>query len=143
MSTEENKAIVRRWYEEGFNAHNVAIMDELFTPDFAEHIPGQANRGLAGSKEFLAGTFAAMPDMRLTIEDMIAEGEKVVARFTATGTPQGAFMGVPPTGKAVNTSTIEIIRLEQGKIAEHWVETDMLGLMQQLGVIPAPGQAPR
>ncbi len=101
MSTEENKAIVRRWFEDGFNAHNLAIMDELFAPDFVEHTPyGPPTRGREAAKQGVAGAFVAMPDMRLAVEDMIAEGDKVTVRFVTTGTQTGNFMGIPATGHA-------------------------------------------
>ncbi len=139
MSTEENKAIARRWYEDGFNAHNVGVMDELFTEDFGEHTPlGPPTNGRDMVKQSLRGVFTALPDLRVTIDDMIAEGDKVVVRFTSQATHQGDLMGIPATGKPVTTTTITILRFVDGKIAEDWVETDMLGMMRQLGVIPAP-----
>ncbi len=143
MSTEENKALVRRWFEDGFNAHNLAIMNELFAPDFVEHTSyGPPTQSRDAARQGLAGSFTAMPDMRVTVEDMIAEGDKVVTRFIMQGTQRGAFMGIPATDKAVTTTNIAIMRFENGKIAENWVESDTLGMMRQLGVIPAPGQAP-
>ncbi len=144
MSPDENKALARRWFEDGFNAHNLAIMDELFAPDFVEHTPyGPPTQGREVAKQGIGGAFAAMPDLRLTVEDVIAEGDKVTVRFVTTGTQTGDLMGIPATGKAVTTTTIEILRFEDGKIAENWMESDTLGMMQQLGVIPAPGHAPR
>ena len=83
----------------------------------------------------------AFPDLHFTVEDLIAEGDKVVARLTVRGTQQGAFMGIPPTGKHVTVTGIDINRLAGGKSVEHWLNMDTLGLLQQLGVIPAPGQA--
>jgi len=144
MSTEENKALARRWYEEAFNKHNVAAIDELYAPDVVTHdnpLMPEGNR--AGAKRLFAGLFAAVPDMSVTVEDLIAEGDKVVARYTTRGTQRGEFMGIPATGKSFTSTAIDILRVEGGKIAEHWHETDQLGMMQQLGVIPAPGQAPR
>ncbi len=144
MSTEENKAIARRWFEEGINRHNLAIMDELFAPDFTEHMPiGPGAQSLEEAKQFVAGTSAGMPDMRATVEEMVAEGDKVVVRYTVTGTQTGDFMGIPATGKPIKMTAIDILRFKDGKIAEHWLEGDQLGMMQQLGVIPTPGQAPR
>jgi len=143
MSAEENKAIARRWYEDGFNAHNVGLIDELFTADFVEHTPsGPPTNGRDKVKQGLMGVFAALPDLRVTIDDMIAEGDKVVVRFTSRATHQGDLMGIPATGKPMTTTTITILRFAHGKIAEDWVETDMLGMMRQLGVIPTPGQTP-
>jgi steroid delta-isomerase-like uncharacterized protein len=139
MSAEENKAIARRWMEEGFNAHNVGVMDELFTADFVEHVPFAPPLGREEAKQGLMAAFTALPDTRITIDDMIAEGDKVVVRFTSRATHQGDLMGIPATGKPVTTTTITILRFAQGQIAEDWVETDMLGMMRQLGAIPTPG----
>jgi predicted ester cyclase len=83
----------------------------------------------------------AFPDLHLTIEDLIAEGDKVVDRQTARGTHQGTFMGIPPTGKQITVTAMNISRIVGGKIVEHWVELDTLGMLQQLGVVPMPGQA--
>jgi len=98
-----------------------------------------------GNLEGFKQSFAAadLLGLRVTVEDMIAEGDKVVARYVAHGTPQGDFMGIPATGKAFTMTAIDILRFEDGKIAEHWIESDQLGMLQQLGAIPAPGQAPR
>jgi steroid delta-isomerase-like uncharacterized protein len=143
MSVEENKAIARRWFEEAFNKHRVAAIDELYTPDFVTHnnpmVP-EGNR--AGAKQFFASLFVAMPDLSATVEDMVAEGDKVAVRYTTRGTQRGELMGIPATGKAVTLTAIDILRFKGGKIAEHWLEADQLGMMQQLGVIPTPGQAP-
>ncbi len=144
MSVEENKAIAHRWYDEAFNKHRVAAIDELYAPDFVTHNNPLVPEGnSAGAKQLFAGLFAAVPDMSVTVEDIIAEGDKVVARYTTRGTQQGELMGIPATGKTFTKTAIDILRLEKGKIAEHWLEADQLGMMQQLGVIPAPGQAPR
>ncbi len=87
--------------------------------------------------------FAAIPDMHATIDDMVAEGDKVVVRYTVEGTQQGELLGVPPSGKRFQTSGISVYRLAEGKIAEQWEQADLLGLMQQLGVIPTPGHSER
>lgn len=142
MSTEENKAIARHWYEDGMNGHNLAIMDELFAPDFREYMSfGHVARGREEAREFVAGLFEAMSDMYTTVEDLVAEGDKVVGRLTITGTQTGPLMGIPATGKQIHLTAIDIFRFTDGKIAEHWLEGDQLGMLQQLGVIPAPGQA--
>ena len=143
MSTEENNVIARRWYEEGMNGHNLAVFDKLYAPDFVEHMPvGPSAQSREEARQFLAGVFTALPDLRITIEEMIAEGDKVVARYTTTGTQTGDLMGIPATGKQIKTTFFDILRFKDGKIAEHWFESDRLGMMQQLGVIPTPGQAP-
>ena len=143
MSTEENKAVVQRLFEEVFNQKQVDRDDELIAPDYLDHgaVPGQAS-GLEGAKQQRwAMYFAAIPDLHATIDDLVAEGDKVVVRYTAEGTQQGKLLGVPPTRKHFRISAISIYRLAEGKVAEQWEQGDLLGLMQQLGVIPAPGSA--
>ncbi len=139
MSTEQNKAVARRWYEEGSNKQNVAVIDELFTAGFVTHNPVIPGGNREGFKQFVAS--ADLLDLRTTVEDMIAEGDKVVARFVVQGTPQGDFMGIPATGKSFTMTAIDILRFEDGKIAEHWLESDQLGMLQQLGAILAPSPA--
>ncbi len=140
MSIEENKAIVRR-FEEVFNEKRVDRADEFVAQDYIDHaaLPGQAP-GLEGAKQKWAMFIAATPDMRVLIEDMVAEGDKVVARWTYEGTHHGELLGIPPTGKRFRTSGISIYRLAKGKVAEVWEEFDRLGMLQQLGVVPARGQ---
>ncbi len=142
MSTEENKAIVQRLFEEVFNERRLDRADELVAPDYLDHaaVPGQGP-GLEGAKQQRwAMYFAAIPDLHSTIDDLVAEGDKVVVRYTGEGTQQGELLGIPPTGKRFRFSGICIIRLAEGKIAENWEQDDLLGLMQQLGVLPPPGQ---
>jgi predicted ester cyclase len=141
MSTEDNKAIIRRFYEEVFNRGNLAV-DAFIDPNQVDHFaPPGTPGGLEGAKQTIGMFQTAFPDLHFTVEDMIAEGDKVVARITMSGTQQGAFMGIPPTGKHVTVTAIDFNRLAGGKSVEHWVEMDTLGMMQQLGVVPAPGQA--
>ena len=97
--------------------------------------------GIEGSKQFIGMYLTAFPDLQFKIEDMIVEGDRVVARLTTSGTHKGAFMGIPPTGKQTSVTAIDINRMAGGKSVEHWLEMDTMGLLQQLGVIPAPGQA--
>ena len=142
MSTKENKAIVRRWYEEGFTKGNLAAVDELIATDFVDHnqpAPGLAG-GLEGTKEVITMMRTAFPDFRITVEDMVAEGDKVVARVTARATHKGEFMGIAPTGKQAAIEVIDIVRIAGGKMVERWGIFDQLGLMQKLGVVPPPGQ---
>jgi predicted ester cyclase len=142
MSTEENKAVVRRFYEEVVNQKKRAVLDEVFDPNLVDHFfPPGTPGGLEGARQTFDMFLTAFPDLHFTVEDLIAEGDKVVARVTMSGTQQGAFMGVPPTGKHVRITGIDINRFVGGKSVEHWVEMDTLGMMQQLGVIPPPGQA--
>lgn len=137
---ERNKALARRYIEEVWNRGNLDLIDELFTPDYVNHnlSAGQAP-GLAGIKALIGGFRAASPDLRLTIDDLIAEGDKVVTRWTARGTHQGDLMGIPPTGKRLTVSAIVVDRFVDGRIVEHWAARDDLGMLQQLGVIPTPG----
>ncbi len=143
MSTEDNKELVRQFFEEVFNERRLDRADEFVAPDYLDHaaVPGQGP-GLEGAKQQRwARYFAAIPDLHATIDDMVAEGDKVAVRFTVEGTQQGELPGVPPTGKHFRISDYCIYRLAEGKVAENWEQADMLGLMQQLGVLPAPGHA--
>ena len=138
MSTEDNKAHVRRGFE-AVNQKNLAVFDELLTPDVVFHTASTTMQGLEAYKQFLSMYMTAFPDLHFTIEDMIAEGDTVVARFTTRGTHQGNFMGIPPTGKQGSGTRIFIDRIVNGKAVEQWFNTDDLGLLQQLGVIPPMG----
>ena len=140
-STEANKASMRRFYDEVFNKKNRAAIDEFIDPQQVDHAaPPGTPGGLEGAKHTVTMYLTAFPDLHFTVEDLIAEGDKVVARLTTRGTQQGVFMGIPPTGKHVTVTGIDINRLAGGKSVEHWLNMDTLGLLQQLGVIPAPGQ---
>ena len=138
MSAEENKAIARRVYE-AINQKNLDGLDEVVASDMTDHDagPGQAP-GLEGVKQLFSSVHTAFPDFQMNVEDMIAEGEKVVARVSWSGTHQGEFMGIAPTGNRVEVSGIDILRITEGKIVEHWGNFDDLGMMQQLGVMEPP-----
>jgi steroid delta-isomerase-like uncharacterized protein len=140
MTTEENKAIVRRLIDEVISQGNLAVLDELLAPTYIYHAPGMEVRGSDGMKQVFTMLRSAFPDWRETTEDLIAETDKVVFRVTGYGTHHGDFMGIPATGKQVAMQGIDIVRVEGGKLVEHWANFDQLGLMQQLGVIPPPGQ---
>jgi len=141
MSTEDNKAVVRRFYEEVMNQKKRAVLDEVFDLNVVDHFaPPGTPGGLEGARQTLGMFLTAFPDLHFTVEDLIAEGDKVVARATLSGTQQGTFMGIPATGKRMTITGIDINRFVGGKSVEHWVEMDRLGLMQQLGVILALGQ---
>ena len=141
MSTEANKASMRRFYDEVFNKKNRAAIDEFIDPNQVDHdAPPGTPGGLKGAKQTITMYLTAFPDLHFTVEDLIAEGDKVVARLTVRGTHQGIFMGIPPTGKKATSTAIDINRIVGGKSVEHWLKMDSLGLLQQLGVIPAPGQ---
>lgn len=135
MSAEQNKSIVRRWVEEGWNKGNAALIDELFTPNFYQH---ETEPESVNSREALKPFYAGylFPDLQFTIEDLIAEGDKVVWRFKATGNNSGPFMGGPATGKSVAVTGTITFRLENSRMAEAWLNLDVLGLLQQVGIIP-------
>jgi len=140
-STEANKTSLRRFYDEVFNKKNRAAIGEFIAPKQVDHAaPPGTPGGIEGAKQTLTMYLTAFPDLHFTVEDIIAEGDKVVARLTIRGTQQGAFMGIAPTGKQVTVTAIDINRIVDDKSLEHWLEMDTLGLLQQLGVIPAPGQ---
>ena len=136
----ENKAIVHRFVMEVQNQHDINALDELFSPDFIDHSGLSTTPTLEGTKQFFTMLFTALPDIHATIHDQTAEGDKVWCRKTFTGTHQGEFMGILPTSKPVEINVIDIHRVVDNKITEHWAVADMLGLLQQLGVLPPPGQ---
>ena len=136
MSTEDNKALVRRTYDV-INKRNLKAIDELVDPNYVGHIPAfPPVQGIEGLQQVFSTYLTAFPDMTGTIEDLIAEGDKVAARLTFRGTHTGPMMGIPPTGKQVRVSGIHIMRYANGKLVEHWGNNDDLGMMQQLGVAP-------
>jgi steroid delta-isomerase-like uncharacterized protein len=140
--SEENKDLVRRSWEMLVNEQNPDAIDELYTPDFVWHEPDQDIQGTEQARRFLSTYLSAFPDMRVAVEDVIAEGEKVVTRWTIRGTHQGEIEEFgPPTGRQVEIKGITIHRIEGGKIAEEWERYDNLGVMQQLGAISEVGQA--
>jgi len=139
MSTEENKALVRRFYEDVFNQRNVALVDELCTTHHVFHNPPTTLHGREEFKQLLSLYIAAFPDARFTIEDQIAEGDRVTSRYTFRGTHRGDLMGIAPTGKQVTVTGMIINRIAGGKSEEGWLNFDALGMLQQLGVIPAMG----
>ena len=141
MSTEQNIVLVRRIFEEGINQNKPGIFDELIALSYVNHdIPAPAP-GLEGFKMVIGMFLAAFPDMRVTIEEELAEDNKVITRGYFTGTHKGDFQGVPPTGKQIKVKYIDIWLVENDKLVENWVRLDELGMVQQLGVIPVPGAA--
>lgn len=142
MSAEENKVVVRRFWgvwEEG----NIGLVDELLAPDYVNHSPGMPDQptGPEGVKAVVSMFRRGMPDLRVVIEDMIADGDKVAVRYTLEGTHAGELFGVPPTGLRLSIERITVERVSEGRIREHWRVTDTLDMMQQLGAIPAPEHA--
>ena len=142
MSTETNKKLVRRFYDEVLNDRRPEAIDELALADYTEHdpLPGQRD-GLVGLKdratmliEGLASTYA--------VEDVIAEGDRVVVRWTNSGRHSGPFLGIPPTGRSFTMAGIDIYRIENDHLAEHWHVVDQLSMLQQLGLVPSPDGVP-
>src|SRR5215208_7900641 len=144
MSGEENKDKARRLMEEGFGQGNLEVVEEVLDPNFVCYDPNSEAgevRGANTIKEEIEWFRNAVPDLTYTVEDQVAEGEKVVSRYTATGTHQGEFFGVAPTDKPIEMSGIQIDRFdENGKMVEEWPEYDLLGAMKQLGAIAEPAQ---
>jgi steroid delta-isomerase-like uncharacterized protein len=136
--SEELKAIVKREVEM-FSTGDFSIADEIYGEDYVGHDPAKPEpiRGIAGAKEEAAGYRAAFPDLTLTIDHQVAEGEYVVTRWTARGTHDGDLDGIAPTGRSATTSGISMVRVVDGKIVEDYTQWDALGLMTQLGVVPA------
>ena len=137
MSTDTDKALVRRYYEDLWNGRDITVADALFTPDF--RIFPDATPGPAGVRAFYARLLAVLPDLRVRVDDRIAaEDSKVVARFVVSGTQQDTFLGIPPTGRLVEITEITIWRMSNGRIAERWTVADALGALEQLGAHVAP-----
>ena len=140
---EENKSLIRRWVEEVVNARNLALMDELVAPRYAFYVASRATPADRESHKQLLSTFlGAFPDLRRNIEEMVGEGNKVVERWTDTGTHQGEFQGLAPTGKKISYAGITLWRIDDGQIVENRTVQDFMGLMQQLGAERIPTQAP-
>ena len=135
--SEQNKAVSNRLVEEVFQKGNMAVVDDLSGDNFVDQSPFTPDQqpGREGFKEMVRTLRAAFPDFTLVADDVIAEGDKVVMRWSGNGTHSGEFMGVPATGKVVNFTGISIDRIDGGKIVEHWEQFDAMGMMQQLGVI--------
>ena len=135
----DNKTIIKMFVEEVINQGKLDRGDDLVVADFVEldPLPGQ-QQGREGLKEVIGQMRAAFPDMHWVLEEMIAEGDKVASRFTWTGTHRGPFLGIPATGRSVTVKGVVIDRLVEGRMADSRILMDTLGMMQQLGVIPAP-----
>ena len=138
-----NQNVVRRLFEEVWNKGNLQVTDELFTPNYAHHDSSTPEFGRGPESEKKRATLyrTAFPDVRLTIEDIISEGETVTARWSCQGTHKGELNGVAPTGKQFTISGISIARFTNGKMIEGWVNWDTLGMMQQLGIVAELGKA--
>jgi len=136
MSVEENRGLVQRYFEELYNKGDLARLDELVADSYVNRCP--ITPGLSGSgstRQAITLIRAAFPDFRVTVEELIAEGDRVASRLTLRGTHKGEFLGIPPTGKEATVALYDIFRISEGKIVERWGLFDQLGLMQQLGVV--------
>jgi steroid delta-isomerase-like uncharacterized protein len=139
----ENKALVRRYVEEVLNNRNLTLIDELFAPTFTDHDSSMpVAKGPAGVKRLAAIVHTSFPDLHFTIEDMVAEGDKVVYRYSVRGTHQNEFMGIATTGRRISFTGIHIYRVGDGQLQEEWENWDTLGVMRQLGALPQmePGE---
>ena len=131
MSLERNKTIVLGFIK-AYNERKLDLIDDFVSPDYIDH---DKNIGREGLKQLIAMGITAFPDWLETVEDVIAEGDKVWVRLTYTGTHKGAFMGLPPTGKKINSKAVDIYRIENGKLAEYWNVTDNINIFKQIGAI--------
>ena len=144
MSTEENKALLRRSVEEVFSAQgDLDVADEIYAPNYVGHNPldPEDARGPEGAKEQARMYRSAFPDVRLNIEEQVAEGDRVVTRWIGSGTHQGEMMGIAPTGNQIRVDGITISRIQDGKVVEDWELFNALGLMQQLDAVATPEEA--
>ena len=142
MSVDDNKRVVQRAFDsmsegrESFEAEH----DEIYSPDLVGHFAGMPLVDIHMHRMFGLATYDAFSDLERPVDALVAEGDKVVARWRSTGTHDGPFQGIPPTGKRITTTGITIFRLEDGKIVEEWSESDMMGMLTQLGAFPVPAE---
>ena len=152
-ATEQNKAILRRYFEEVYNRGNLDALDELIAPDYVAHLaassPYREIRGRDAQRGYIAAARTMLPDFHITLEDLIPEGDKVVVRSTVRGTHRGEGLGLAPTGKQVTMTGIDFFRIvvpedrvNEGRVGEVWLEIDAMGGMQQMGVVPELGIGP-
>jgi len=138
MSSDDNAAIARRWAEAAFIQHDLDAAARFVAPDWIGHWAGVGEEhGVEGFKRLAGAYLRAFPDLQITVHDVLTDGDKVVRRVSFTGTHQGPFLGIPPTGRAVRGEGIVILRIADGKIAEEWEMSNLLGLLQQLGAVPS------
>ncbi len=140
MSVEENKALIRCYMEETFNQGNLSVIDQVASSDFIYHHATGRDLSTEAYQKMSIMTQNAFPDVCMEIDDLFAEGDKVACRFTITGIHKGEYRGIPPTGKNITFQGVNIFRIVDDKIAEIWSRLDLLGMMQQLGVIPPMGK---
>ena len=139
MSVEANRELIRRFYDEGWTQNKLGVYDELVNEDFEDHqaMPGLPP-GREGFKALNVMFRSAFPDLRVDIDNVVAEEDKVGCRWRSTGTHEGELFGIPPTGNKVDVTATVFYRVENGRLAEGWIARDDVGLMRQLGVIPSP-----
>lgn len=141
--SEANKDIIRRFIDEAWNAGEIDAVDEFIAEDHVDHDPAQAASagGRTGARDFIVTYLAAFPDAHITIDELIAERDLVMSRWHAAGTHQGELLGIPGSGRAIEITGIGIDRIADGRIAESWGNWDTLGLLAQIGALPAPAGA--
>jgi len=142
MSEADNKAIIRRFVEDGLNKRNAALIDEVYSAEYLGHDPERPTpRRIEDLRQGMAGLLGKVfPDAQYSIESLVAEGDLVVWHWTFRATHQGELMGIPPTGKPISFSGVNIFRMANGKVVEDWVYRDTVGMLRQLGAMPTPGQ---
>jgi steroid delta-isomerase-like uncharacterized protein len=133
--SEQNKTLARRWFEDLFSRGNLDAANEILSAEFVDHLTHEDERGLEELKHYVSIYRSAFPDMQDSVEDIVAEGDKVVVRWTSSGTHQGEFMGVAPTGRHVTFTGMRLFRIADNKIVESWVNIDERGLQEQLGAV--------
>jgi hypothetical protein len=138
MAPERMKQALRRLFEDGINGRNRAVLNELIDPAYVNYSMPMPSPGPEGLRQVVDGFFEAFPDMRVTVEDIVAENDKAATRGSMTGTQKGTFMGVPPTGKTINIGYLDIWKAQNGRFIENWVRLDLFSALIQLGAIPAP-----
>lgn len=135
----ENVAVVNRYLQEVWNEGNLDVVDELFAEEYVRDNPAGLPPDSEGFKQMTGMIHAAFPDLELTVDETLTDGDRVVQRWSGRGTHEGDLFGVPPTGSEVSYTGISIYRVEDGKIARDWTVVDMMGIMQQIGAVPEPG----
>ena len=133
--SEQNKTLARRWFEDLLSRGNLDVANEILSAEFVDHLTHEDERGLEELKHYVTIYRNAFPDIQDTVEDIVAEGDKVVVRWTSDGTHQGEFMGVAPTGRHVRFTGMRLFRIAENKIVESWVNIDERGLQEQLGAV--------
>lgn len=143
MTVEDNTATYRRWFDEGWSRGNVDVADELYAPDYVTHALGpDFPPDLEGLKMFVRTLRTGIPDLQFTVEDVVTEGDRVAGRLTGRGTHKGTLFDIPASGKSVTVGAMVIARFDEaGKWAEDWANWDQLGMLQQIGAVPAPAAA--